>query len=84
MISPAKCRHRNTAINRPLPAIYPAFLAVPRRFLQRSPPDDIITTIQRHAPDVARGGLECGQLSTWLFHELKGKRSCGTTCFSLA
>jgi hypothetical protein len=38
MISPAKCRHRNTAINRPLPAIYPLFLAVPRRFLQYGAP----------------------------------------------
>src|SRR5512132_3936675 len=37
----------------------------------KSTPDDIAATVQRHAPDVARVGLECGQLSTWLFHELK-------------
>lgn len=37
----------------------------------KSRPDDIIATVQRHAPGVVRVGLECGQLSTWLFHELK-------------
>src|SRR5512144_1594574 len=35
MISPPKCRHRNTAINCPLLAIYPTSLAVSGRFLQR-------------------------------------------------
>jgi len=30
MISLAKCRHRNTAINRPLLVTYPVTLAVPR------------------------------------------------------
>jgi transposase len=39
----------------------------------KSTPDDIAATVQRHAPDVARVGLECGQLSTWLFHELKAR-----------
>src|SRR5512132_717209 len=33
--SPAKCRHRNTATNRPLLVTYPVSLAVLRRFLQR-------------------------------------------------
>src|SRR5512144_45180 len=32
MISPAKCRHRNTAINRPLFVTYPVSLAVLSRF----------------------------------------------------
>src|SRR5512132_1998345 len=35
MISPAKCRHRNTAINRPLLVTCPVSLAVLRQFLQR-------------------------------------------------
>ena len=39
----------------------------------KSTPDDIAATVQRHAPGVARVGLECGQLSTWLFHELKAR-----------
>ena len=39
----------------------------------KSTPDAIAATVQRHAPDVARVGLECGQLSTWLFHELKAR-----------
>src|SRR5512132_1953904 len=56
MISPAKCRHRNTPINGPLPATYPASLAVPRRFLQRcglvSVPDQ--TALLRCVPDPDR------------------------------
>src|SRR5512147_1498534 len=44
-----------------------------RRGRCNSTPDDIAATVQRHAPDVARIGLECGQLSTWLFHELKAR-----------
>src|SRR5512133_830659 len=39
----------------------------------KSTPDDIAATVQRHAPEVVRVGLECGQLSTWLFHELKAR-----------
>src|SRR5512134_1805700 len=46
----------------------------------KSTPDDIAATVQRHAPDVARVGLECGQLSTWLFHELKA-RGLPVVCF---
>ena len=40
----------------------------------RSTPESIHTVIAKHAPEAVRIGLESGQLSTWLFHELKARR----------
>ena len=37
-----------------------------------STPEAIATAVKQHAPHAVRIGLESGQLSTWLFHELKG------------
>jgi transposase len=39
-----------------------------------STPDSIHTTLAKHAPDAVRVGIETGQLSTWLFHQLKARR----------
>lgn len=36
----------------------------------RSTPDAIATALAKHGPNAYRIGLESGQLSTWLFHEL--------------
>jgi len=35
-------------------------------------PEAIASAVKQHAPNAVRIGLESGQLSTWLFHELKG------------
>jgi transposase len=37
-----------------------------------STPEAIATAVKQHAPHAVRIGLESGQLSSWLFHELKG------------
>jgi transposase len=37
-----------------------------------STPEAIETAVRQHAPDAVRIGLESGQLSSWLFHQLKG------------
>ena len=34
-------------------------------------PEAIASAVKQHAPHAVRIGLESGQLSTWLFHELK-------------
>jgi len=34
-------------------------------------PEAIASAVKQHAPNAVRIGLESGQLSTWLFHELK-------------
>jgi len=39
-----------------------------------STPDSIDATLAKHAPDAVRVGIETGQLSTWLFHQLKARR----------
>lgn len=39
-----------------------------------SDPESIHTVIAEHAPEAARIGLESGQLSTWLFHELRARQ----------
>jgi transposase len=36
-----------------------------------STPEAIASAVKQHAPHAVRIGLESGQLSTWLFHELK-------------
>ena len=36
-----------------------------------STPEAIATAVKQHAPNAVRIGLESGQLSSWLFHELK-------------
>src|SRR5258707_3479940 len=36
-----------------------------------STPEAIATAMKQHAPNAVRTGLESGQLSRWLFHELK-------------
>ena len=36
-----------------------------------STPEAIATAMKQHAPNAVRIGLESGQLSSWLFHELK-------------
>jgi transposase len=36
-----------------------------------STPEAIASAVKRHAPHAVRIGLESGQLSSWLFHELK-------------
>jgi transposase len=38
-----------------------------------STPESIHTVVAKHAPEAVRIGLESGQLSTWLFHELKAR-----------
>ena len=38
-----------------------------------STPDDIAEKLQAHAPHAVRIGLECGQLSNWLYHGLKSQ-----------
>ena len=38
-----------------------------------STPDDIAEKVLARAPNVVRIGLECGQLSNWLYHGLKSK-----------
>ena len=38
-----------------------------------STPDDIAAKLQTRAPHAVRIGLECGQLSNWLYHGLKSK-----------
>jgi len=40
----------------------------------RSTPESIHTVIAKHAPEAVRIGLETGQLSTWLFHELRARQ----------
>src|SRR3954454_2901347 len=40
----------------------------------RSTPASIHAVIAKHAPKAARIGLETGQLSTWLFHELRARQ----------
>src|SRR5437762_636616 len=40
----------------------------------RSTPESIHAVIAKHAPKAARIGLETGQLSTWLFHELRARQ----------
>ena len=40
----------------------------------RSTPDNIDATIVKHAASAVRIGLESGQLSTWLFHQLRARR----------
>jgi hypothetical protein len=40
----------------------------------RSTPESIYTVVARHAPGAVRIGLETGQLSTWLFHELRARQ----------
>ena len=40
----------------------------------RSTPESIHAVIAKHASEAARIGLETGQLSTWLFHELRARR----------
>jgi len=39
-----------------------------------STPESIHTVVAKHAPQAVRIGLETGQLSTWLFHELKARQ----------
>ena len=39
-----------------------------------STPEGIHAVIAKHAREAVRIGLETGQLSTWLFHELKGRQ----------
>jgi transposase len=39
-----------------------------------STPESIHAIVAKHAPDAVRVGLESGQLSTWLFHELKARQ----------
>ena len=36
-----------------------------------STPEAIASAVKEHAPHAVRIGLESGQLSSWLFHELK-------------
>jgi len=36
-----------------------------------STPEAIASAVKQHAPHAVRIGLESGQLSNWLFHELK-------------
>jgi transposase len=36
-----------------------------------SDPDVLTTTLRRHAPDLARVGLETGPLTSWLYHTCK-------------
>src|ERR1700693_4143649 len=36
-----------------------------------STPEAIASAVKQHSPRAARIGLESGQLSSWLFHELK-------------
>ena len=36
-----------------------------------STPAEIAASVKRHAPHAVRIGLECGQLSSWLYHGLK-------------
>ena len=36
-----------------------------------STPEAIASAVKQHAPHAVRIGLESGQLSSWLFHELK-------------
>jgi transposase len=36
-----------------------------------STPEAIASAVNQHAPHAVRIGLESGQLSSWLFHELK-------------
>ena len=38
-----------------------------------STPDDIAAKLLARAPRAVRIGLECGQLSNWLYHGLKAK-----------
>jgi transposase len=38
-----------------------------------STPDAIAEALKKHAPRAVRIGLECGQLSDWLYHGLKSK-----------
>lgn len=40
----------------------------------RSTPESIHAVIEKQAPKAARIGLETGQLSTWLFHELRARQ----------
>ena len=40
----------------------------------RSTPESIHAVIAKHAPKAAQIGLETGQLSTWLFHELRARQ----------
>ena len=40
----------------------------------RSTPESIHAVIAKQAPKAARIGLETGQLSTWLFHELRARQ----------
>lgn len=40
----------------------------------RSTPESIYTVVAKHAPGAVRIGLETGQLSTWLFHELRARQ----------
>src|SRR5216684_8063326 len=37
-----------------------------------STPEAIASAVKQHAPHAVRIGLESGQLSSWLFHELNG------------
>jgi len=37
-----------------------------------SDPDVLATALRRHAPELARVGLETGPLTPWLYHTLKG------------
>jgi transposase len=40
----------------------------------RSTPESICTVVAKHAPGAVRIGLETGQPSTWLFHELRARQ----------
>jgi len=40
----------------------------------RSTPESIYTVVAKHASGAVRIGLETGQLSTWLFHELRARQ----------
>src|SRR6266478_809860 len=42
-----------------------------------STPESIHAIVAKHAPNAVRVGLESGQLSTWLFHELKSTAPAG-------
>src|SRR5215469_401747 len=40
----------------------------------RSTPESVHAVVAKHAREAVRIGLETGQLSTWLFHELKARQ----------
>jgi transposase len=42
-----------------------------------STPESIRAVVAKHASEAVRIGLETGQLSTWLFHELRARQLPG-------